>query len=272
MIFSPLSILNVLAILLLAANGDTYKQMKRSLYLKDNKIFIANQFHKYSELLENDNEKATLSIANQIYVRDGYMLNKTFQNVAAEKFSCCVQSLNFGNNIQSAQILNNFVENKTHCKIKNFIKSENIKGDSKIMLINAIYFKSNWKNRFNKTLTFPDDFYVNENETIQVDFMKIQSNFHLSYMRELDASALEMKYANSKYSCYLGMVDMFDENEADFSRILETNEQLYVSDVIHKASIEINEYGSEAAATGILTTYLYIYLILQSFKFIFDFF
>lgn len=47
------------------------------------------------------------------------------------------------------------------------------------------------------------------------------------------------------------MVEMFDANKADFSEILETNEQLYVSDVIHKASIEINEYGSEAAATGI---------------------
>lgn len=174
--------------------------MKRSLYLKDNKIFIANQFHKYNELLENDNEKTLLSIANTIYVRDGYILNKTFQNVAAEKFSCGVQSLNFDNKIQSAQIINDFVENKTHDKIKNFIQSENINEDTEIMLINAIYFKSNWKNQFNKTLTAPDDFYVSENETVQVDFMKIQSNFHLSDIVELDASALEMKYANSKYS------------------------------------------------------------------------
>lgn len=56
------------------------------------------------------------------------------------------------------------------------------------------------KNKFDKTVTAPDDFYVSENETVQVDFMKIESNFHLSYIFELDASALEMKYANSKYS------------------------------------------------------------------------
>lgn len=45
------------------------------------------------------------------------------------------------------------------------------------------------------------------------------------------------------------MIDMFDSQSAAFDGLTENNEQIYVSDVIHKAIIDINEDGAEAAAT-----------------------
>lgn len=108
--------------------------------------------------------------------------------------------MNFSNKIQAAQTINQFVDDKTNGKITNFIQAQDIDNDSAVMLINAVYFKSDWKHKFNKSLTKPDNFYINENETVQVDFMKILSNFHIGNIYELEASALEMKYANSKYS------------------------------------------------------------------------
>lgn len=49
----------------------------------------------------------------------------------------------------------------------------------------------------------------------------------------------------------MGVTEIFSET-AELSGILDSNERLRVSDVIHKAVIEINEVGTEAAvATGI---------------------
>jgi serpin B len=47
----------------------------------------------------------------------------------------------------------------------------------------------------------------------------------------------------------LGMTDAFDEGKADFSSLVEMeNENIFISKVIHKTKIEVNEKGTKAGA------------------------
>ncbi|XP_062134432.1 leukocyte elastase inhibitor-like [Drosophila sulfurigaster albostrigata] len=52
----------------------------------------------------------------------------------------------------------------------------------------------------------------------------------------------------------LGMSEMFSNN-ADFSRMITSPEQLKVSKIIHKAVIDVNERGTEAAAATVTNIY-----------------
>ena len=63
---------------------------------------------------------------------------------------------------------------------------------------------------------------------------------------------IESQFSLGQTLALMGMPDAFDPKMADFSAMVGQKE-LYISAVIHKSFLEVNEEGSEAAAaTGVL--------------------
>ena len=64
---------------------------------------------------------------------------------------------------------------------------------------------------------------------------------------------METHYKLEKDLPGLGIVDMFDAKAADFSVMLPNTPDAFISDAIHKAFVEVDEEGTEAAAaTGMI--------------------
>lgn len=185
------------------ANGDTYQQLVNSLDLSDDRTVVANQFQSYYQKLQKTAGSTTMSIVNQIYVQIGYQLNQTFQNIATQKFESGLKSLNFTDAESSAQTINTFVEGKTNNKIMDVVSSSMFDSTTRTVLVNAVYFKGKWQRAFDPKKTTQGQFQFNSGGSGPISYMTTVDTFNYGNLQNMNATALEMPYANSNLSFFI---------------------------------------------------------------------
>ena len=108
----------------------------------------------------------------------------------------------------SQKAINEWVEEQTNQKIKDLLPDGSVDINTKIVLVNAIYFKDDWNNKFDPKLTEELDFNVDKDTKVKVPIMLREAKYSLMEdIKELDgASALRMPYNGES----LGMVFIQD--------------------------------------------------------------
>lgn len=187
---------NALVLLSQAADGNSYEEINDVLHLNVEKSEIINQFLEYSSLFKESIGNATFLLSNEIFVKEGHNLIQNFQEVATQKLLSGVYLVDFTRPVEASQMINNIIAEKTNGKIKRLFYPDDI-FTANIVSVNAIYMKSKWQYKFEPSETFMQDFYLNEDEKVSVDFMHAESSFNYGVLSDLDAAAIELKYAES---------------------------------------------------------------------------
>lgn len=147
---SPASILSAMAIATAGTDGNTEAELSTVLGLEGAYETKHASLGSTSQLLQTD----YLSLANRIYVNDNYDLKPEFANFAREVYDVQVSGLDVSDPENEAARVNRWVEKKTNGKIKDIVNAGMIDPDFYAFIINAIAYKGNWKNKFDKKQTF----------------------------------------------------------------------------------------------------------------------
>ena len=141
--------------------------------------------------------------------------------------------MDFGQAEQSRTAINEWVEEQTNKKIQDLISPGSLSALTKLVLVNAIYFKGDWNVKFDKSKTRKGDFHVSPTQTVQTDMMFSTNEYGmLSDVKDLQgATALDMPYkgkrlsmifllpAIDRYSTYSSLEDL----EEAMSKVTDLN-------------------------------------------------
>ncbi len=191
--------------------------------------------------------------------------------------------------------INEWADIKTEHMIPKLLPDNYRTDDLAVVLMNALYFKDSWQTEFSEASTEEDDFRTRNGNTVKKDFMTVTDYFSyyedettklvilpmkggvsmafvigsgenlsekISKAERRNVTVtipkidLETEFSGGEFVDFLkqyGVSKAFDPRQADFSAMLDR--QLYVSDIIQKTRIKLDEKGVEAAAvTAIMIT------------------
>lgn len=173
---SPFSISTALTMAYFGAHTETASQLKQLLHLSElsnDQILASNQV--YLKYLESINNAVSLNTANKMFIANDFQLLDEFKTTLTNTFRSDSQLVDFSQSSQAAKTINLYVEEKTEKKIQNLIQPDDLNSLTKLVLINAIYFKGNWKHQFNKHQTHVDSFYLRDGSVKKVEMMTLSN-------------------------------------------------------------------------------------------------
>src|SRR5690606_6664315 len=101
-------------------------------------------------------------------------------------------------NPQSVNIINNWIEQQTQGLIRDML--DKIPPDAVMYLVNAIYYKADWRYQFDAKKTKREPFYITENEQVQVDMMSLGEAGTIKAYHAGNFNYLEIPYSTGQYS------------------------------------------------------------------------
>jgi len=232
--FSSYSLYELLSMLDLGAEGETEKQIAKILYLQKNRekhyLYIS---HLHENLLSLGKSGISLLIANALFADKSQDISPEYQKELKKYYSAKIFSLDFRNNRDNACTkLNKWISAKTKGKINGMLKPDSIPDLISLYLVNAIYFKGDWRSKFKKRNTIRSSFNCLNKGKIEVPTMYQQNNYF--YAENDEMQFLGMRYKGKAVS--MGIV--LPRKKVEFSKFEKEFDISKLQEIVTKASFK----------------------------------
>ncbi len=189
--FSPYSILSAFGMAYAGAEGNTAREIEEVFG------FNSDTHAELGNFVKDLSVEQALSSANRVWLRNGLTLKDTYKEILLLNYNSTAKELDFkGDTENSRKTINNWVSDNTKGKIPELLTELN--PYTQMILTNAIYFNSQWENKFNKKKTAKEKFFPGGCEYVTVDMMKKNDDF--LYAERDGNKIIRIPYSDGRFS------------------------------------------------------------------------
>lgn len=198
---SPASLATALAMTYGGARGDTATAMARALHLASSPDATMPAA---GALIRNWNEPRSmyqLAVANRLFAEQQYAFREAYLAATRDHYGAEVQRLDFRGAPDPSRILiNEWVMANTQDRIRDLLPAGSIQSDTRLVLVNAVYFHGNWSREFDRDQTTDLPFFTGGSEQVSVPTMRMTGG---RYGEDDGVQLLELPYTGDDLSMLL---------------------------------------------------------------------
>ena len=208
---SPLSTYYALLAAYEGSENKTKQEFEKVLYLKDSNS-IKNDY--LYNLANKSDSCSGLKVSNAIWVDKNLQIEDRYKKSLSSKYFSDFMQTDFANVKSTVGYINSWVSEKTNRRINEIVNEASINSDTKLMISNAVYFKGEWLNKFDKQKTVSAPFFTSEKDQYKVDLMTMIEK--LQYYETDEYQFISKPYRDSGLSfCVILPKDLFGIEEIE---------------------------------------------------------
>ena len=203
LVFSPFGISMALAMTAAGAEGNTLDEMRQVLAIQQ---ADADHHAAFSSLYEQTEQSArtsgiALRTRNALWIADTLHVQPPFRSIVEQAYRASLFPVDFAQGAAVAQQINAWANEATSGRLTRMVDADQFSRDTRLLLLNTVFFKGTWTHRFSRSNTRPVPFHVTPTRSVPVPMMHQKTMAW--YVAEPSVSALELPYARGGFSMVL---------------------------------------------------------------------
>ena len=178
LVFSPYSIALALAMTEAGAKGETADELRRALHLTLAEDRVHDALNALDQQITQSSSPARgtkppeIAVANSLWGQAGYPFRSPFLDLIARDYGAGLRLVDYRRDPEGARAaINAWAEEATNGRIKDVIPANVINDRTRLVLVNAIYFKAQWMREFSPRDTREAGFRALDGRTVRVPMM-----------------------------------------------------------------------------------------------------